>query len=117
MVVAPMVCISPLDKYGFNIDVVESVNVHDDIKIGLPTRDKYIENYKQTIRNLSKFGVKVICYNFMPIFDWTRSNLFHDVGDGSTALYYEKNMERACGGVCIYADCATCKRVRFVWWQ
>ncbi|MBO5363094.1 MAG: mannonate dehydratase, partial [Clostridia bacterium] len=80
------------DEYGFNIDVVESVNVHDDIKIGLPTRDQYIENYKQTIRNLSKFGVKVICYNFMPIFDWTRSNLFHEVGDGSTALFYEKNM-------------------------
>ena len=80
------------DEYGFNIDVVESVNVHDDIKIGLPTRDMYIENYKQTIRNLSKFGVKVICYNFMPIFDWTRSNLFHEVGDGSTSLFYEKNM-------------------------
>ena len=80
------------DKYGFNIDVVESVNVHDDIKIGLPTRDKYIENYKQTIRNLAKFGVKVICYNFMPIFDWTRSDLFHPVGDGSTALFYEKGM-------------------------
>ena len=49
-----------LDAYGFNMDVVESVNVHDDIKIGLPTRDKYIENYKQCIRNLAKFGVKVI---------------------------------------------------------
>ena len=81
-----------LDEYGFNMDVVESVNVHDDIKIGLPTRDAYIENYKTTIRNLSEFGVKVICYNFMPIFDWTRSNLFHPVGDGSTALFYEKNM-------------------------
>ena len=81
-----------LDEYGFNMDVVESVNVHDDIKIGLPTRDGYIENYKQTIRNLAPFGVKVICYNFMPIFDWTRSNLFHPVGDGSTALFYEKNM-------------------------
>ena len=80
------------DEYGFNIDVVESVNVHDDIKIGLPTRDKYIENYIQTIRNLAKFGVKVICYNFMPIFDWTRSDLFHPVGDGSTALFYEKGM-------------------------
>ncbi len=80
------------DKYGFNIDVVESVNVHDDIKIGLPTRDKYIENYIQTIRNLAKYGVKVICYNFMPIFDWTRSNLFHEVGDGSTALFYQKDM-------------------------
>ena len=81
-----------LDAYGFNMDVVESVNVHDDIKIGLPSRDGYIENYKTTIRNLSEFGVKVICYNFMPIFDWTRSNLFHPVGDGSTALFYEKNM-------------------------
>ena len=81
-----------LAPYGFNMDVVESVNVHDDIKIGLPSRDKHIEAYKQTIRNLSKFGVKVICYNFMPIFDWTRSNLFHEVGDGSTALFYEKGM-------------------------
>jgi len=81
-----------LDEYGFNMDVVESVNVHDDIKIGLPTRDRYIENYKQCIRNLAQFGVKVICYNFMPIFDWTRSDLFHPVGDGSTALFYQKNM-------------------------
>ena len=78
-----------LDEYGFNMDVVESVNVHDDIKIGLSTRDMYIENYKQTIRNLAPFGVKVICYNFMPVFDWTRTDLFHPVGDGSTALYYE----------------------------
>ena len=63
-----------IHAYGFDMDVVESVNVHDDIKIGLPTRDQYIENYKQCIRNLSKFGVKVICYNFMPIFDWTRTD-------------------------------------------
>ena len=58
-----------LHAYVFNGDVVESVNVHDDIKIGKPTRDMYIENYKTTMRNLSKFGVKVICYNFMPVFD------------------------------------------------
>ncbi len=77
-------------EYGFNMDVVESVNVHDDIKIGLPTRDQHIANYIQTIRNLAPFGVKVICYNFMPVFDWTRTDLFHPVGDGSTALYYEK---------------------------
>ena len=64
-----------IHAYGFDMDVVESVNVHDDIKIGLPTRDKYIENYKQCIRNLSKFGVKVICYNFMPVFDWTRTHI------------------------------------------
>ena len=83
-----------LDPYGFNMDVVESVNVHDDIKIGLPTRDQYIENYKITLRNLAKFGVKVVCYNFMPIFDWTRTDLHHPLPDGSNALYYEKSVIR-----------------------
>ncbi|KAE9634500.1 mannonate dehydratase [Defluviitalea raffinosedens] len=81
-----------LDQYGFNMDVVESVNVHDDIKIGLPSRDQYIENYKTTLRNLAKFGVKVVCYNFMPVFDWTRTDLHHKLPDGSTALFYEKNL-------------------------
>ena len=84
--------VSQIRAAGFNADVVESMNVHDDIKIGLPSRDGYIENYVQTIRNLAPFGVKVICYNFMPVFDWTRSDLFHPVGDGSTALYYQKDM-------------------------
>ena len=51
--------VSQIKAAGFNADVVESVNVHDDIKIGLPTRDQYIENYIQTIRNLKPFGVKV----------------------------------------------------------
>ncbi|MBR6322982.1 MAG: mannonate dehydratase [Lachnospiraceae bacterium] len=81
-----------LDPYGFNMDVVESVNVHDDIKTGRPTRDAYIDNYIQTIRNLAKFGVKVICYNFMPVFDWIRTDLFHPLPDGSTALFYERGM-------------------------
>ena len=81
-----------LDEYGFGMAVVESVNVHDDIKTAGPNRDLYIENYKQTLRNLSEFSVKVVCYNFMPVFDWTRSDLFHPVGDGSTALYYQKDM-------------------------
>jgi mannonate dehydratase len=78
------------DKYGFHLDVVESVNVHEDIKLGLPSREQYIENYKETIKNLAKFDVKVICYNFMPIFDWTRTDLFKEMEDGSTALFYEK---------------------------
>ena len=81
-----------LEPYGFNMDVVESVNVHDDIKIGLPTRDGYIANYIQTIRNLSKFGVKVICYNFMPVFDWTRTDLAMPLEDGSTALAYDSSI-------------------------
>lgn len=52
--------VNQIKSYGFNADVVESVNVHDDIKIGLPTRDRYIENYKQTLKNLKQFGVKVV---------------------------------------------------------
>jgi mannonate dehydratase len=80
-----------VEEYGFNIDVVESVNVHEDIKLGLPTRDKYIENYKRTIEKLAKVGVKVICYNFMPVFDWIRTDLFKELGDGSTAMFYEKS--------------------------
>lgn len=79
-----------IQSYGFHTDVVESVNVHEDIKLGLHTRDVYIENYKESIRNLGEAGVKVICYNFMPVFDWTRTDLFHPLEDGSTALYFDK---------------------------
>jgi mannonate dehydratase len=74
---------------GLELEVIESVNVHEDIKLGAPTRDRYIENYKLCIRNLSKTGVKVICYNFMPVFDWLRSDLAQKLTDGSEALAYE----------------------------
>lgn len=78
-----------IEAAGFNIDVVESVNVHDDIKIGRPTRDQYIENYITTLRNLGRAGVKVVTYNFMPVFDWTRTDLALPLPDGSTALAYD----------------------------
>lgn len=74
---------------GLTMECIESVNVHEDIKLGLPSREKYIENYKQSIINLSKVGVKVICYNFMPVFDWTRTDLYMSLPDGSTCLCYD----------------------------
>ncbi|MDR2504993.1 MAG: mannonate dehydratase [Oscillospiraceae bacterium] len=76
---------------GLECEVIESVNVHEDIKLGLPTRDKYIENYRITIRNLAKYGVKVIVYNFMPVFDWLRTDLarIRD-DDGSNSLYFDE---------------------------
>lgn len=80
-----------VEKAGLKFDVIESVPVHEDIKLGLPTRDKYIENYKENIRRLAKAGVKVICYNFMPVFDWTRTQLDKVLEDGSTTLAYYKD--------------------------
>ncbi|MFD1136018.1 mannonate dehydratase [Paenibacillus urinalis] len=81
---------SQAEQAGLHLDVVESVNIHEDIKLGLPSRDKYIANYKRTIEKLAQVGVKVICYNFMPIFDWLRTDLYKEGPDGSTALFYEK---------------------------
>lgn len=84
-----------VEKAGLKLDVIESVPVHEDIKLGLPTRGKYIENYKENIRLLSKAGVKVICYNFMPVFDWTRTQVDRKLQDGSTVLvYYKDQLER-----------------------
>ncbi|UOQ85091.1 mannonate dehydratase [Gracilibacillus salinarum] len=78
------------NKYNLHLDVVESVNIHETIKLGTPERDHYINNYLETIKNLATVGVKVICYNFMPVFDWVRTDLFGKLSDDSTALFYEK---------------------------
>ena len=76
---------------GLELEVVESVNVHEDIKMGLPTRDEYIANYISTIRTLAKYGVKVIIYNFMPVFDWLRTDLARVIPeDGSNSLYFDE---------------------------
>lgn len=83
------------EQFGLNIDVVESVNIHEDIKLGLETREKYIDAYKETLRNLGRFGVKVVCYNFMPVFDWVRTDLFKEMEDGSTALFFDAQKVRS----------------------
>jgi len=78
-----------VSSYNLNLDVIESVNVHESIKLGNKNRDKYIENYKTTLKNLSKINIKTVCYNFMPIFDWTRTDLAKPLEDGSTALSFD----------------------------
>ena len=70
------------------MEVIESIPVHEDIKMGKPTRDRYIENYCENIRRVAKAGVKCICYNFMPVFDWLRTDMYHKNDDGSTSLSY-----------------------------
>ena len=79
-----------VNEAGLEVEVIESVNVHEDIKMGLPSRDQYIDNYIQTIRNLAQCGIKVIVYNFMPVFDWLRTDLAREIPeDGSNSLYYD----------------------------
>ena len=79
-----------INDNGLEMEVIESVPVHEEIKLGSPARERYIENYKQTIRNLGAAGVKVICYNFMPVFDWVRSELKYVTEDGSNCLAYSQ---------------------------
>lgn len=77
-----------VEDAGLGFDVIESIPVHEDIKLGKDTRDKYIDNYCENIRRVAEAGIKCICYNFMPVFDWTRTELARMRPDGSTVLAY-----------------------------
>ena len=100
-----------VEQKGLELLGIESVNIHEDIKIGLPTRDQYIDNYIKTLEILGEAGINLVCYNFMPVFDWTRTELAYELPDGSNALFYDDNqikgltpdvmfkrMEEECGG-------------------
>jgi len=81
-----------VEAAGLRIAGIESVNIHDSIKAGTPQRDQYIENYITSLEHLGQEGIDLVCYNFMPVFDWTRSDLAKLRTDGSTVLAYDQDI-------------------------
>ena len=77
-----------VEAAGLHVAGIESVNIHDAIKTGAPEREQYIANYIETLENLGKEDIHMVCYNFMPVFDWTRTELARVRADGSTVLAY-----------------------------
>lgn len=78
-----------IEAEGLKFEVVESLPVHENIKLGVSNRDEVIENYKTSLINLANNGIKTVTYNFMPVFDWTRSQLDYELEDGSNTLIYK----------------------------
>jgi len=78
-----------VERNAMSLTVIESIPVHEDIKLGRAGRDRLIDNYCESVRNMGRAGVPVLCYNFMPVFDWMRTDLARRLDDGSTALVFE----------------------------
>lgn len=77
-----------IEAVGLNFSVIESIPVHEDIKLGRSNRDNFIDNYCQSVQNMGSLGINTLCYNFMPVFDWVRTNLSMSNPDGSNSLSY-----------------------------
>ena len=83
---------SEVDDAGLALSVIESIPVHEDIKLGRATRDRLIDNYSESVRAIGALGVRVLCYNFMPVFDWMRTDLAMRLPDGSTTLAFNQSL-------------------------
>lgn len=92
-----------IEAHGLRWSVVESLPVSESIKYGGKDRDQLIENYKISLANLGKAGIRTICYNFMPVLDWARTTLEYPNGDGTSSLYFDR-------GEFAYFDCRILKR-------
>lgn len=84
-----------VENTGLKLELVDSFRIHEDIKRGCDTRNTLLENYKKNIRMLAECGIRVICYNFMPVFDWTRTDLEYKLPDGSDCLALENEKVRS----------------------
>jgi mannonate dehydratase len=80
-----------ISEGGLTLAVVESIPIHEDIKLGRPSRDRLIDNYCESVRHMGDVGVPVLCYNFMPVFDWTRTDLELRLPDGSNTLAFDND--------------------------
>ena len=80
-----------ITRAGLELAVVESIPVHEQIKLGAPERDRLIDAYCLSVERAGAAGMPVVCYNFMPIFDWTRTQLAHVLPDGSTTLIFDQD--------------------------
>lgn len=83
-------------QYGLTMEIMDSFRIHEDIKLGRPNRDLLMEAYKENVRRLGEAGIRVICYNFMPVFDATRTDMAYPLPDGSTTLAYDHKIVATC---------------------